>query len=215
MEVNMSLFLSRLILNANHNRTRSERERPYELHRTISIAWEDPASARILMRMEEGGPGIADVIVQSLTEPDWSRLSAPCDYLLRVEGPKRMGLQALMNGQYLQFRLRCRPTKMIGARDNPDRGKRRGLSAKHEILEWLHRKAKASGFEVVEASFNRVYWYDSRNGIKGKPIGSVLFDGILAVTDSDRLREAVRSGIGTQKAFGFGLLSLAPTRYDD
>jgi CRISPR system Cascade subunit CasE len=36
----------------------------------------------------------------------------------------------------------------------------------------------------------------------------VRFDGVLRVTDAARLVEAVRSGIGPAKAFGFGLLSL-------
>ncbi len=208
----MSLFLSRLILNADHNRTKSEMDRPYELHRTICKAWEDPASARILMRMEEDKSGVVTVIVQSLTEPDWSRLSASHDYLCGVEGPKRVELRSLMKGQYLRFRLRCRPTKRIGDHENSDRGKRRGLTTKHEILDWLHRKAETNGFKVVEAAFDRVYWYDSRNGIQNKTIGGVLFDGIFVVIDPDRLREAVRNGIGTQKAFGFGLLSVTPMK---
>jgi len=35
---------------------------------------------------------------------------------------------------------------------------------------------------------------------------------MLDVTDPVRLVEAVRDGIGPAKAFGFGLLSLAPAR---
>lgn len=204
------MYLSRLTLNPRHPRTRSERIRPYELHRTVCKAWDDPASARILMRLEDDKPGIVTVIVQSLTEPDWSRLSAPEDYLRDIDGPKRIEMQGLQQGQRLRFRLRCKPTKRIAVRDHPDYGKRKALTAKHEILDWLHRKAESNGFKVMDASFDRVYWQDSRNGTEGKPIGAVRFDGILVVTDPDALRAAVRNGIGPQKAFGFGLLSLAP-----
>ena len=38
----------------------------------------------------------------------------------------------------------------------------------------------------------------------------VCFDGMLIVTDADAMTAAVRDGIGAAKAFGFGLLSLAP-----
>jgi len=38
---------------------------------------------------------------------------------------------------------------------------------------------------------------------------AVQFDGRLRVTDPGALKEAVRSGIGSAKAYGFGLLSLA------
>ena len=43
-------------------------------------------------------------------------------------------------------------------------------------------------------------------------MASVQFDGLLRVTDPDRLRETVRKGIGSGKGLGFGLLSLAPAR---
>ena len=37
----------------------------------------------------------------------------------------------------------------------------------------------------------------------------VRFNGLLQVTDPEKLMQAVRNGIGPAKAFGFGLLSLA------
>ncbi len=206
------MYLSRLILNARHNRTKSELVRPYELHRTICKAWEDPAAARILMRIDQDRPGIVTVIVQSLTEPDWSRFDVPEDYLRGIEGPKEVSFQGVKQGQRLRFRLRCRPTKRIGAKNHIHLGKRRGLTTKHEILEWLHRKAETNGFEVHEVAFDRLYWYDSKGGVQDEPIGAIVFNGVLTVVDTDKLCEAVRNGIGTQKAFGFGLLSIAPVR---
>jgi len=40
-------------------------------------------------------------------------------------------------------------------------------------------------------------------------VGDVLFDGRLVVTDADRFRETLTAGIGSGKAYGFGLLSIA------
>lgn len=37
-----------------------------------------------------------------------------------------------------------------------------------------------------------------------------LFEGLLVCTDQDRLRSAIIDGVGHSKAFGFGLLSIAP-----
>ena len=39
---------------------------------------------------------------------------------------------------------------------------------------------------------------------------SVLFEGVLEVTDAERFRQALEQGIGSAKAYGFGLLSIAP-----
>jgi len=41
-------------------------------------------------------------------------------------------------------------------------------------------------------------------------IYSVLYDGFLAVTQVEKFREALRTGIGHGKAMGLGLLSVAP-----
>ncbi|MBI4384701.1 MAG: type I-E CRISPR-associated protein Cas6/Cse3/CasE [Nitrospinae bacterium] len=41
---------------------------------------------------------------------------------------------------------------------------------------------------------------------------SVRFDGVLTVTDPDEFQKIFASGIGSGKAFGFGLLSVAPDR---
>mgnify|MGYP001019394437 CR=1 FL=1 len=207
------MYLSRLTLNARHNRTRSEFDRPYELHRTICNAWGgDHEAARILFRPEQDAPGVVTVIVQSLTKPDWSRLDAPKEYLREVAGPKEVKLQGLVPGQHLRFRLRCSPSKRVGDRDDKDLGKRRALGRRDEIFAWLQRKAKNSGFAVSEVAFDRVYWYHSKGGVQEKPLIGVVFEGELVVADPEKLRQALRNGIGPAKAFGFGLLSVAPAR---
>jgi CRISPR system Cascade subunit CasE len=39
---------------------------------------------------------------------------------------------------------------------------------------------------------------------------AVRFEGVLAVTDPEVFRATVAAGIGSGKAFGFGLLSVGP-----
>lgn len=204
------MFLSRLTLNAQHKRTRSEVDRPYEMHRTLSKAWDDLEDARVLFRPDCDKAGVVSVIVQSLMEPDWSRLDVPKNYLRDYDGPKEMKLGGLKAGQNLKFRLRCNPSKKVGQKSDPEYGKRRALTTKDEIFAWLGRKAEISGFKVKDAAFDRVYWFHSKGGVQNKPLGGIVFDGILEVTNSEDLRQAVETGIGPAKSFGFGLLSLAP-----
>jgi len=40
--------------------------------------------------------------------------------------------------------------------------------------------------------------------------GSVLFEGRLTIDDVEKFRETLAIGIGSGKAYGFGLLSIAP-----
>lgn len=204
------MFLSRLTLYANCKRAKTEFDCPYELHRTICRAFEDPKEARILFRADRDLPGEVHVLVQSLLTPDWGRLEVEEDYLKEIGEAKEVALTGLRKDLPLRFRLRCRPSKRIGHADSADKGKRRSLTDKDEVFKWLHRKAEENGFEVKDVAFDRFYWYESREGKQDKPLGAVQFDGVLVVTDPDKLREAVRNGIGPQKAYGFGLLSLAP-----
>lgn len=206
------MFLSRLILNANHPQAKSEAIHPYELHRTICRAFENPNEARILFRTDTDRPGEIQVIVQSLLPPDWDSLETKDGYIKDIGEPKKVELAGLKPGMPLRFRLRCRPSKRIGDNESEEKGKRRTITEKDEIFTWLERKADENGFDVKDAAFDRVYWHDSKGGKDAKPLGAVQFDGVLVVTDPDRLRKAVRNGIGPQKAYGFGLLSLAPLR---
>lgn len=201
------MYLSRLILNANHPQAKSEGLHPYELHRTICKAFDDPEAARILFRADTDRPGRMHVIVQSLTMPRWPEPDGK--YILSLDEPKVVELERLSVGMPLRFRLRCRPSKRIGEPGNEERGKRKALTDKDEILVWLMRKAEENGFEVKDVAFDRIYWHESRDGKETKPLGAVQFEGVLAVTDPDKLKRAVRNGIGPQKAYGFGLLSLA------
>ncbi|MFQ3588661.1 MAG: type I-E CRISPR-associated protein Cas6/Cse3/CasE [Fimbriimonadaceae bacterium] len=207
-----AVFLSRLILDANHPQAKSEWDHPYELHRTVCRAFEDPEGARILFRADRDRPGEVHVIVQSLVPPDWDRLENNDGYIKDFGEPKLIELTGLRKELPLRFRLRCRPSKRIGKLGHEDQGKRRSLTERDEIFAWLHRKAEESGFKVEEAGFDRIYWCESKGGKDQKPLGAVQFDGVLVVTDPEKLRDAVRKGIGPQKAYGFGLLSLAPLR---
>ena len=42
--------------------------------------------------------------------------------------------------------------------------------------------------------------------------GAVLFEGELEITNAEDFRNALTHGIGSGKAYGFGLLSIAPTQ---
>ncbi|MDD5349239.1 MAG: type I-E CRISPR-associated protein Cas6/Cse3/CasE [Chthoniobacteraceae bacterium] len=80
------------------------------------------------------------------------------------------------------------------------------------LLSWFARKAEASGFAVDPAQVRtvpRARQYFIKNGTLGLHSG-VEFQGILRVTDPEKFRHAFINGIGSAKAFGFGMLVLAP-----
>ena len=201
------MFLSRLVLNPRSRQARREAAEPYELHRTLLRAFPGPLEAeRVLFRIDPAREtGALVVLVQSLSEPDWSHHRSLPHYLL-AEPEFKAFHPAFTPGQRLRFRLRANPTVK---RD----GKRLGLLTEDEQLAWLRRKGEAGGFRVLAALAVREGFARGRKreGDAGFPLThlAVRFDGTLEVTDPAQLIESVRDGIGSGKAFGFGLLSLA------
>jgi CRISPR system Cascade subunit CasE len=93
--------------------------------------------------------------------------------------------------------------------------------------KWLHDRGKAHGFRVVDKPASPLLMeavhVSVRNPGKGqggsnqdvptdKRYNAGLFNGMLVCTDADLLRDAIIDGLGGAKAFGFGLLSVAPWR---
>ena len=81
----------------------------------------------------------------------------------------------------------------------------------NQLIEWLDRRAKSSGFIIKRDATTPQpgYIYMNKNG-DGQRLRSVLFDGLLRVTDADAFQQTLIHGIGSGKSFGFGLLTIAP-----
>jgi len=221
------MYLSRLTLNPRSRRAQRELANPYELHRTLMRAFpaELPAGERVLHRVEVGAQdGPPTVLVQSLTPPDWSCLrdgddSADRDargYLLRAPESKEFAID-FAPGHILAFRLRANPTKKHRRTDGEgvERAVRDPIYQEDKQLEWLARKAQQGGFRILRVAVrpegNEIAWQSARSGPRRKlTLYGVRFDGVLQVTDPDRMQETLRAGIGSAKGLGFGLLSLAP-----
>ena len=77
----------------------------------------------------------------------------------------------------------------------------------------LFRSISASPQERIDVRISQEQMLRARqhagNGIR---IYSVLYDGVLTVTEPDTFRTALKSGIGHGKVMGLGLLSVVPTR---
>ena len=128
----------------------------------------------------------------------------------------------------LRFKLVANPTRKIGTKTGADgrknNGKRVELRGEEEWLAWLERKAGQSGFRLkaVRASAHVPDLRSGRDlravGLAKQPDGSstrltfcgVAFEGRMQVVDSVLFHAALRAGIGSGKAYGYGLLSLAP-----
>jgi CRISPR system Cascade subunit CasE len=211
------LYLSYLRLNPRNRLVQENIADCHRLHRTVMDAFpvtgEDRTRATfgILYRPEiDPRTGLLTLLVQSQFRPDWSTLPGNDDtsqpFLARGDAG-------------------ANPTKRLGqkgdpARQDPLAGKRVALLSEEERLVWLARKAATNGcaIETAEvrpdgiagATLRGRKEDDARGRAHTLTFGAVVFDGMLRVTDPRALFDALAQGIGSGKAYGFGLLSIAP-----
>jgi len=207
------MFLSKLVLNPLSRAVRGDLANFYELHRTILQAFPDEESTKttVLYRVDtDRRTGITTGLVQSGFAPDWGFLNERGPYLLGPPEFKDVNL-SFKKGQALKFRLRANPTKRVAKRDGGTKaGYIKALFAPDEQAAWLERKGKTGGFDVKGLTIIPEGNVVGRKDGHKITIYSVLYNGILEVTDPGEFISTVEKGIGRAKRFGFGLLSLAP-----
>ena len=199
------MYLSKLTLVPANRKALRDVSDPYQLHRTIMRAFpdaKDGGPGRVLFRLEPTrDDALPVVLVQSDKRPDWCAVETGAGYLQEARS-KEVHLH-LCTGQRLRFRLRANPTVK---RD----GKRHGLAKDDDQRRWLERKGQEGGFNPTDFMVRRSIRHVSRNA-KGRQVHlGVDFEGILEVVDPQTFSETIRTGVGTAKGYGFGLLSVGP-----
>lgn len=208
------MILSRIRFNPMHPSVYRLAVDPYGLHiRLCRCFGASRAEAAILHRWEEG----PCLLVQSEAEPDWSKLDLPDLAILCPPESKEFDPQ-FAEGQALGFRLLCRPSqkqKVEGSKNS----RQRLLRTDEEKIKWLERQGEKFGFALQSALPTQAKWRDTKPADpdkeapdqrrKSESCSATRFDGVLVVTEPERLLEGLRRGIGPQKAYGFGLLSLS------
>lgn len=161
-------------------------------------------SNRILFRVNMNSPSkVPTVLVQSYISPDWAPLLARKDYLFKDPLLKQFNFPEFVPGALYKFRLYANPTKKT-------QGKRVGMYKTEEHVAWLSRKGSLGGFKLVKVDIMGSETINARVKKKSKIITlqAVQFEGILQVIDSNSFRESLENGVGSGKAFGFGLLTI-------
>ncbi|MFO0467359.1 MAG: type I-E CRISPR-associated protein Cas6/Cse3/CasE [bacterium] len=223
--------LSLLQLDSTDRAVRAALGDPQRMHQLVMSAFPDiggaaRASLGVLHRVEADDRGGCKVYVQSRDLPNWERLP-PSLFLPSVAPAVAVrdladDLEARRPGDVLVFRLLANATRRIDTKTLEDgvrrHGKRVPLRSHEARVAWLQRKALAAGFELVHGWSGepelRVIEHAPIHGTRTSAeerrritFEGVTFEGLLRVTDAGSFREAVISGIGPARAYGFGLLS--------
>jgi len=158
-----------------------------------------------LTRLDEIDGGLRLLILSPLEpkRPNWCPES--CWQSKVVE-------ESLFSHPKFRFSLVANPTKKVKSETNPKNGRRVPLVKREDLLNWLQRKGELHGF-TFNLESTRTSPRPRQSFIKKGTAGlhtATEFSGELTVTNQETFRHAAIHGIGSAKAFGFGMLCLAP-----
>lgn len=205
------MFLSKLVIDPKHPQARRELGDVYEMHRTLVRAFAPDAVTpppRFLWRLEPSSNHDADaiVLVQSSIKGNWAFMQSPRGSAIAIHANKQVDLNRCIRSDSLyRFRILANPSVCRN-------GKRIALLGEDEQVKWFTEQGEKHGFKpksVIRLTSGRLATHRGKAGDR-ITVGTALLEGILLVSDVEALRHAVRAGLGHGKAWGLGLLSLAP-----
>lgn len=120
-------------------------------------------------------------------------------------------LNKVSNGSEWYFRLTANPTVSRPSSDGK-RGKVKAVIITIDQKNWLKRQAEKHGFIINDNEFGvvRSEWKEFKKNGRTNRILSVTFEGVLTVSDKECFTKALIEGIGREKAYGMGLLTVMP-----
>lgn len=231
------MYLSKIPLNPLRRGTQRFLKNPQALHAAVlgGIAVQ-PVSERVLWRLERQQHA-CHLLALTESEPSWESVIEQGGWA-SVEGAAKVRhcqplLDAIAVGREFSFRVRLNPVEsrvpdeVVVPDGRSARGFRKRIAhvTQAQQLAWLRRKVTRQdgetpwGFELVESDRQAVTVVDrdtlkfsKGKGSRRVTLATVTFEGALRVTDRSLFVEAMRSGLGRGKAYGCGLITVAPMR---
>lgn len=230
------MFLTRFQINPHRRGAGKLLASPQVMHAAVLASFPDAAvteEGRVLWRLDASGPRQL-LIIASPARPDLTHLAEQAGWPSLKPGWETRDydplLDRLANGQRWAFRLTANPIYALA----PEPGEKRGRVVAHRTVEhqlrWLDRQAERHGFALVSQEIDRL------SAETGEPVSALIptsrvsrsevlrfargnhtvtirtavFDGLLDIIDATAFRKALANGIGSARAYGCGLLTIAP-----
>ncbi|MFI9787495.1 type I-E CRISPR-associated protein Cas6/Cse3/CasE [Kitasatospora sp. NPDC051984] len=215
----MTLWLTRIIPDQRHRDVHRDSADAVNLHhRIMSLFPDDIPSTEprrhlgILFRTETSRDGDR-ILLQSNREPDLTQL--PAGYGPAAAKPLTPLLDALRKGLPVRYRIVANAVRKPGATT-------RALYSLPEVVplngphaeEWWTRQAEAAGLALTTLHSTPLDTAvgNRRQNNQRVQHARTLFEGTARIADPDLLRTRIHEGIGRGKAYGCGMLSVAPRR---
>lgn len=211
-------YLSSLPLNPLRSGAQRLLSNPQRMHAAVEGVLPPSREGRILWRLERVGAH-ATLLIQSPEIPSLEHLVEQAGWPSAAGGVPRVAsldplLTRIARGRQFEFRCRLNPVQNVPV--SGGRSIRRGHRTVGHQLEWFSRRADLGtwGFRLLDPGVPTLTIVERqqlafKHGDSTTTIDTATFEGVLEVTDVERITTHLLGGIGSGKAYGCGLLTLA------
>lgn len=233
-------YLSRVWLNPLRTGTQRLLRNPQAVHAAVLGGLpHQPVDERVLWRLDGTQHQRAELLILTQSAPSWVHIVESAGWPDTAEGAAVVRdyspfLDRLAPGQQFAFRLRANPVQSTKRPEAPSSvqqqrlkadGRQRGVIVPHRTAhhqeQWFRDRMVRWGFELptnsdgsVQAGLVDRGRLAFSKGSAGKRSRVVLttatFEGAVRIADAARAREVLLSGVGKGRAYGCGLITLAP-----
>ena len=198
------MFLSKIELDLKSPSARQSLRNANDMHRNLQALFSSSREeSGLLYRLYKAGSGMF-VYMLSEAEP-----SAVTGNGITVVGSGNVDgyIDSFCDGQVYSFNLLAVPCKKV-ASEGSKNSRRRNLTNREEREQWLESKGKAGGFEILQLQMRNGESLFIRKKDNHFRLNSVMFSGILKITDGETFKMTYKKGVGPEKAYGMGMLFL-------
>lgn len=232
------MFLTRFHINPARSGARRLLASPQRLHAAVLSAFPGSTAdeiGRVLWRLDPVGPQVF-LLITSPERPDLTHLVEQAGWpTLDTAWETRdydPVLARLTADQQWAFRLTANPTQSLPIEPGQKRGRVVAIRSVERQLAWLATQGAKHGFSLIQRTV------ESLDAATGEPVAGEVattrvtrnqvvrfkresatvtlrvadFDGLLRVTDAEAFRSVLCNGMGSARAYGCGLMTIAPAR---
>lgn len=215
------MYLTRMYINPARRGTRHLLSSPQRMHAAVMTSFPpgsalESESGRVLWRVDVDPRAHTSLYVSSPAQPDLTAVVEqagwPASESTWQTAPLGQLLDGLAVGQQWRFRLTANPVHNKAVPG--ERGKRLGHVTVSQQEQWLSDRSSGWGFTTISATVSsrqQLSFARRTDGTERTVTVSVAtFDGVLEVTEVELLKHSLGHGLGRAKAYGCGLMTLAP-----
>lgn len=223
-------YLSRIYLNPLRRQTQAFLGNPEKMHAAVLNGIPtQPVTERILWRVEPDPSHRAELLVLSQTRPSWEALIEQAGWPNADQPQARTAdLQPLLDTIHLgrSFRLRVRVNPVVCTKapppSDPGRTRTRGhpvpVKSQDQPL-WILDRLPGWGYQPTANSIGQPELvqlerasirFTRRPATPPVTLAAATFDARVTIADPAAATQSIMKGVGRARAYGFGLITLAP-----